>query len=511
MRLSINGEGRVLAKVVRCPTRCVLGAWLLLNVALHAPLAAADGPVREEAVAGTWYPAGADSLRSVVDGLLADAPVRNLPGELVALVSPHAGFAFSGPTAAAGFRQIAGQAYEAVIVIAPSHREAFQGASVYVEGAYRTPLGAVPVAADLARALVDVGGRDIREGFAGHRSGRSGQPGEHALEAQLPFLQRAVKGLRIVPVVIGDCDPDACDRIADAIVSVIRAKRVLLVASTDLYHGYSQQECIASDLHTVNLIRSLNGRSMAREMERNRNRACGGWPTAVVMTAAEGLGANRAEVLAQTHSNAVTGQTEGWVVGYVSAAFLRSESEKGGGLISPAARAELLAIARESVTCAASGDAPPPLSSDAPELSAPGAAFVTLKKSGRLRGCIGHILPTGPLGATVQSMARAAALNDPRFEPVRPGEVDRLHLEISVMGPLEPVDDLDAILVGRHGLYVQKGGASGLLLPQVPVDFGWDRETFLAQVCQKAGLPAGAWRDEDTRFWSFEAEVFGEE
>jgi MEMO1 family protein len=472
---------------------------------------AGSGQVRDEAVAGAWYPSEPDSLRRLVDRLLAEAPGRDLKGDLVALVAPHAGFAYSGPTAAAAYRQVEGRSYEAVVVLAPSHRESFRGASVYAKGAYRTPLGEVPVAEDLAREIVREGGRDITAGEAGHRSRVDGGMGEHALEAQLPFLQRVLGGLTIVPIMIGDCSPAASKRIAEAIVRAIGEREVLLVSSTDLYHGYSEQECIRTDTHTVNAIRALDGRAFAEGVREGSCQACGGWPTAVTMMAARAMGATRADVLARTHSNAVTGQTSGWVVGYCAAAFIRPGKGSEKGLISPGARAELLAIARRSATCAASGEPPPALTVNHPELSAPGAAFVTLTDDGRLRGCIGRLLPTGPLGAAVQEMARAAALEDSRFEPVRARDVDRLHIEISVLGPFEPVSDLTEVRVGTHGLYMQKGGKSGLLLPQVPVDFGWDRQTFLEQVCQKAGLPRDAWRDGDARFWAFEAEVFEEE
>ncbi|NHZ45701.1 AmmeMemoRadiSam system protein A [Nitratidesulfovibrio liaohensis] len=141
-------------------------------------------------------------------------------------------------------------------------------------------------------------------------------------------------------------------------------------------------------------------------------------------------------------------------------------------------------------------------------------AFVTFKKDGHLRGCIGSMVGDGPLYLTVARMARAAAFEDPRFPPVTAAEAPSLELDISVLGPLTRCPDPSLVRVGRHGLLVRQGYRSGVLLPQVPVEWGWDRETFLAQTCRKAGLPSDAWRDawQDGRtelYW-FEAEVFGD-
>lgn len=135
-------------------------------------------------------------------------------------------------------------------------------------------------------------------------------------------------------------------------------------------------------------------------------------------------------------------------------------------------------------------------------------AFVTLKIADRLRGCIGHVVGDKPLWETIAEMAQAAAFGDPRFPPLREGEFEALELEISILSPLTECPDPKLVEVGRHGLLIHCAGRSGLLLPQVPVEWGWDRETFLNQTCHKAGLPTDAWRDpQATLFW-FEAEVF---
>jgi AmmeMemoRadiSam system protein A len=172
----------------------------------------------------------------------------------------------------------------------------------------------------------------------------------------------------------------------------------------------------------------------------------------------------------------------------------------------------LLDLARRSVAATAAGEPLPAVDERAlpPIRAAPGAAFVTLHQAGQLRGCIGTVEPRDlSLAATVALMARAAAADDPRFAPVQPREVPGLDIEISVMGPLVPVGSPDEIAIGRDGLVVEEGFHRGLLLPQVPVEWGWDRGTFLRQACAKAGLPHDAWRGR-ARLFRFSAEVFGE-
>ncbi|EFL51915.1 AMMECR1 domain protein [Solidesulfovibrio fructosivorans JJ]] len=135
-------------------------------------------------------------------------------------------------------------------------------------------------------------------------------------------------------------------------------------------------------------------------------------------------------------------------------------------------------------------------------------AFVTLNLRGRLRGCIGHIIGDRPLFTTIADMAEAAAFEDPRFPPLSPEEFEAVTVEISVLSPLTPCPDPNLVEVGRHGLLMRRGGRSGLLLPQVPVEWGWDRETFLCQTCSKAGMEPGCWKDPATQIFWFEAEVF---
>lgn len=178
--------------------------------------------------------------------------------------------------------------------------------------------------------------------------------------------------------------------------------------------------------------------------------------------------------------------------------------------LTPSQKKRLIEIARQSVESVVRGASPPGLTpQDDEALGAPGAAFVTLKRGGQLRGCIGQVEARLPLWRCVREMAQAAALQDPRFVPVDPGELAELDYEISVLFPMQRVENVEEIVVGRDGLMIEKGGRRGLLLPQVPVEWGWDRETFLDQTARKAGLPAHAWREGAT-IYRFQGIIFSD-
>jgi AmmeMemoRadiSam system protein A len=171
---------------------------------------------------------------------------------------------------------------------------------------------------------------------------------------------------------------------------------------------------------------------------------------------------------------------------------------------------DLLDLALSTIRARLEGKEPPGLEDATPILREKRGAFVTLKKRGRLRGCIGYIQPVKPLHETIERMAQAAAFEDPRFPALRKEELPDLSLEISVLTPLREIRDMGEIQVGLHGLYIVRGHRAGLLLPQVAVEYRWDRETFLRETCHKAGLPPEAWRDEGTRIYLFSAEIFGD-
>ena len=469
--------------------------------------------IRPAYVAGGFYPADANELGKMIDGFLAHASAEKLEGSLVALICPHAGYQFSGGVAAYSYIQLKGRSYDRVVVIAPSHYEAFPFSSIYDGEAYQTPFGAVPVDRDFAAKLAKLSST-IKISGRGH--GEVEGHGEHALEDQLPFLQRVLGQFKLVPIVMGDQSYDLCRALGFALAKAVQGTNTLILVSSDLSHYHPYDEAVRIDHQTLKGIEEWDYLSLSQNFERRTWEACGGGPIVAAMIAAERLGAHRAQILKYANSGDVTGD-KSRVVGYGAVALVAEKENKKHGRksaefsLTPAEKQELLKIARKSVETAVREKkvySPP---ADEPEaLRNARGAFVTLKEHGDLRGCIGYMSPMKPLAETVRDVARYAALEDRRFRPVSESELGILEYEISVLSPLRKVEDINQIHVGQHGLLIRKGEYEGVLLPQVPTEEGWNRNTFLEQVCVKAGLPQQAWKDEDADLFMFSALVFAE-
>jgi AmmeMemoRadiSam system protein A len=251
--------------------------------------------------------------------------------------------------------------------------------------------------------------------------------------------------------------------------------------------------------------------------------ACGEGPVLVAMMTAKKLGANHATVLKYANSGDTPFGDRDQVVGYAAVVFWRGEGNApafvaptpapvpaGSVPLTEEDRQTLLRLARQTLAQFLADETVPWHVPTSPGLLQERGIFVTLTRHGQLRGCRGNLVGGKPLYLGVQQMSIASALEDPRFPPVAQDELDELQIEISVLGPLESVADMDGIQVGVHGLVIVKGDKQGVLLPQVPVQEGWDRAGFLEGLCRKAELPAGCWR-QGAQLYSFTAEVFGEE
>lgn len=471
--------------------------------------------IRPPYVAGAFYPADANELGKMIDGFLANASPEKLEGSLVALICPHAGYQFSGGVAAYAYIQLKGRSYDRVVVIAPSHFEGFTFSSIYDGEGYQTPLGVVPVDHDFAAKLTKLSST-IKISGRGH--GVVEGHGEHSLEDQLPFLQRVLGQFKIVPIVMGDQSYDECRALGIALAKAVQGTNTLILVSSDLSHYHTYDDAVSIDHQILKMIEDWDYLSLSQNTERDIWKGpCGGGPIVAAMIAAERLGAHRAQILKYANSGDVTGE-KSRVVGYGAVALVAEKENKKHGRKSAefsltfGEKQELLKIARNSVETAVREKklySPP---SDEPEaLRNARGAFVTLKEHGQLRGCIGYMSPVKPLAETVRDVAAYAALQDRRFRPVSEAELGILEYEISVLSPLQKVEDIKQIHVGQHGLLIRKNEYEGVLLPQVPTEEGWDRNTFLEQVCVKAGLPEQAWKDEDADLFMFSALVFAEQ
>ncbi len=271
--------------------------------------------VRPPAVAGMFYPGEPHTLGRQIDELLTRAQQADVAGEIVALISPHAGYMYSGFTAAKAYTLLQGKNYDSVVIVSPSHREYFDGISVYDGDAYRTPLGEVPVDGDLRAAAVQ-GEKVIILSEIGHRQ-------EHAVEVQLPFLQRVLGKIKVLPIVVGDQRREYCFHLGKKLAKILAGRRVLIIASTDLSHYYPYDTAVTLDQVIVGDVERFDYEQLMIDLETERAEACGGGPTVAVLLAAHELGANVIRILHVCNSGDVTGDRSG-VVGYLSAAILRT-------------------------------------------------------------------------------------------------------------------------------------------------------------------------------------------
>ncbi len=466
---------------------------------------------RTAAVAGSFYPSDPAQLAAFIDSALGKAGVPQSEGSVIGLVAPHAGYPFSGEVAAYSYAMVKGKHFKRVVIIGPTHVEPIGFTSVYDGDSYATPLGKVEVDREFARKLAN-SDPSIRLSSAGHAIHK--EQSEHALEVQLPFLQRALSGdFKIVPVVMGDQSYEASRALGMALEKLLRKDNdTLLVASSDLSHYNKYDDAVKKDQRLLSGITQNDFLTVSRNLEMGVWEACGGAPIIAVMIAAQHLGGSTPQLLKYANSGDVTGD-KSRVVGYAAIAIVKSATKnpERASTLSDAEKTELLRIARASVESAVrEHKVYQPVTPASGVLLQERGAFVTLTKNGDLRGCIGYTSPIYPLYQTVRDVAALAALRDPRFPPVRESELKELQYEVSVLSPMQHVLDAKAIKVGEHGLLIKKRRQEGLLLPQVPVEQHWDRAEFLQEVSLKAGLPAEAWRDDDTDLFTFTATVFSD-
>lgn len=461
---------------------------LICFLFIAVPLGCKAENVKEPAVAGTFYPADKDSLKKSVEDFLSKAETSPDHGKLIAIISPHAGYIYSGQTAAYGYKQIQGSDIKNVILIGPSHRSAFKGASVYTKGSFRTPLGNVKINERLAEGLLNESA-DVRFSPEAYE-------GEHSIEVQLPFLQTVLKDFTIVPVLIGSPSGRTFEHLIQKLTEMLDEK-ALLIASTDLSHYHDYPTAKEMDGKIISAVQRLSPKDTIELLRSGKSEMCGGVPVIIAMEVARRSGANLGVVFKQANSGDVTGEKDK-VVGYASIGLYKSpytEEEKK----------ELLALARKAITEYVTNGKSPETDVKNQKFKTDGAVFVTIKENGSLRGCIGHIQAIMPLYQSIMRNAVAACSSDPRFPPMKKEELKDMEIEISILSPFMSLKDVKDIQVGKHGLYIIKDNQTGLLLPQVATEFGWNRDEFLENVCMKAGLPKDAWKDAE--LYTFTAEI----
>lgn len=507
---------------IESPFSFVTGKLKSTSFGLYAEGNNPAKPDRQAAVSGSFYPDDKAGLQKAVESYFNQAPASG-EDQPLALIVPHAGFVFSGSVAAAGFKQIDREArFKRIFLIGSSHTTHFNGAAVSTAANFVTPLGKVEV--DSLAATLTHRYKFIADDEHVHRR-------EHSLEVQLPFLQYWLHNpFRIVPLIIGGGSVETCRQLASALEPYFNDEN-LFVVSTDFSHYPGYEDAKISDNILADAVLTNSSSQFLKAKQNLENKgidhlvtAMCGWTSVLTLL---NLTENKQElslrkVLYKNSGDSPYGGKDK-VVGYCAIEVLKNSSvvdcktdlgkEAANPLVvfSDSGKTAMLKIAREAISgYLKNGTIPEVDRSNLPkEAFMQAGVFVTLRKNGKLRGCIGNFKSDEPLYKTIQSMAIAAATRDSRFNPVLLSDVKKLKIEISVLTPMRKINSIDEIDIGRHGIYLKKGNRKGTFLPKVATDTDWSKEEFLGHCARdKAGIGWNGWRYAE--IFVYEAIDFGD-
>ena len=480
-----------------------------LIILVHIGRVYAD-TVRQPVWAGSFYPADPAELARMIERLTEKAQETRLrlPRNKVlkALIMPHAGYVYSGWTAAHASLVLSKNRFSKVILMGPDHRIGIKNGAICDVGAYQTPLGRIDLHPDAKR---------LRRQATLFRSLPVAMDKEHSLEVLLPFLQTYLGEFALVPLMVGPAD---VERLAAAINDLIDAN-TLLVISSDLSHFLGDTDARAMDRETVTAILELNSPGLAGKP----NRACGLWSLLILMELAR---RNQWQpVLLHYANSSDTAGGRSRVVGYTTIAFFGDQpmdhkldpqarfTEEQGQTLVYLARHTISEELGHRLSDADSAAKPPALKDE--DFKRNCGTFVTLKIKGQLRGCIGNLTSTETVWEGVKRNAINAAFHDPRFSPLTAKEFDQTEIEVSILTEPRPLEYRDAddlmqkLRVNVDGVIIRKGHASATFLPQV-----WEQlprpAQFLSHLCLKAGLPSDAWKDQELEVLTYQVQYFEE-
>ena len=467
--------------------------------------------IRKPVWSGSFYPAERSELEKSIELFTRQAKQTQikLPSHkrLRALIMPHAGYIYSGLTAAHVSLVLTESQFSKVILIGPDHRVGFNNGALSDVVAYETPLGLIRLNKDAVT---------LRNNPALFRSVTESDRSEHSLEVILPFLQHYLKHFELIPVVIGQCDTD---RIAGAIKPFLD-QNTLVVASSDLSHFLPYSEAVFRDKETISMILNLESGKLLT----SNNRACGRVPISIIINMAKHY-AWQPILLHYSNSGDTAGSREK-VVGYAVIAFYGKSlvedknnsdwqlSDEQGQILVKLARKTLIERVGIKVDTVMSDSLVSALKDTCFQDCR--GTFVTLTMNGHLRGCIGNLSPKESIAEGVRRNALNAAFHDYRFSPLKKKELARVDIEVSILTKQEPLKYIDSadlikkLRVNVDGVIIRKGGHSATFLPQV-----WEQlprpEDFLTHLCAKAGLPNDAWRETGLDVMTYQVQYFEEE
>ncbi len=494
--------------------------FLLLVLLIYASLE--DGSVTDGAdavhvtrnpfVAGAFYPASKDSLENVIMEYYKNVESDVSTGKIYALIAPHAGYVYSGQTAAFAYKGVKDK--KTILLLAPSHHIYFSGASIANVTHYKTPLGEIKLSSrtDGIREELDEAGLFYTEKNAHEK--------EHAIEVQLPFLQESLEEFEIIPILVGGAtDYEDLVRIA-GILERYADESTLIVASSDFVHygpryGYVpftedvEENIRKLDYGALGHIEKKDAPGFYNYVQETGATICGSKPIVILLEMIQRSGL-KGKFLHYDTSGRITGDYTN-SVSYVSYAFYEDDSlsPEEQEYLSLLARKALESYVKDKISLKVDEDAVPE------RLMQEKGCFVTLTKDGQLRGCIGHIFAQKPLYACVVDNAVSAAVHDSRFRPVTSDELDDIHVEVSVLSVPQVLEfgSSDELLYRLtpmvDGVVITYGFHRSTYLPQVWEQLP-DKEEFLTSLCRKGGAPPDCWKKENVKIETYQAQVFGE-
>ncbi len=434
--------------------------------------------IRKPAVAGQFYPARENDLQEMIRGMVDETAAKE---DVIGLVSPHAGYIYSGPVAGAVFSRV--KFKDTFIILGPNHTGLGKPLAIMTEGKWETPLGEVAIDAELAGQIL-TGSQYLQADPSAHHR-------EHSIEVQVPFLQYFKKDIRIVPISLAFATDAVYKEIGREIARAVQnlKREVVIIASSDMTHYEPQESAQRKDNAAIAAMLELNEDELLRRVEELDISMCGYAPAVALITAARMLGATSAELVRYQTSGDTTGDYDA-VVGYAGLII------KG---MSP-----LTKLAKETVeTYVREGRVIAPPAELTPEMRERAGVFVSIHKLGELRGCIGTFEPQeDTVAEETITNAVSSASRDPRFPPITPGELKDLDYSVDVLTEPEPVESEDELDPKKYGVIVEAGWRRGLLLPDLE---GVDSADYQINICrQKAGIAPG----EPVKLYRFEVKRY---
>ncbi len=410
------------------------------------------------------------------------------------MIVPHAGYQYSGQTAAYAYHILKNQKVDVIVMIGPYHESQFPGVSIWTEGVWHTPLGEVPIDETLAKRI-----QNESEYF---RYDPHLHISEHSLEVQLPFIQVVGGGAKIVPILISDIQ--FAKPLARALYKHLQGQSALVIASTDLSHYHPDTIAQDIDRKTQGAFQKLSPDEFRDAYEKGEIELCGASAVLTLLEFSRLMGEPGFINLHYANSG-VQNRDLSNVVGYNASLITISDK------IPPEQSEILLNFAKDTLFAYLTNKTMPTFLIEDPLLKEKRAVFVTLRdKAGNLRGCIGRFEAEEPLYQAVQNMSIEAATKDSRFPPLSLNELKGLSIEISVLDTPVPVKSAQEIVYGTHGVMVSQGKRSGVFLPDVSKEFP-TKEEFLSELCsQKADLPRNCWQNPQTQIKVFTTQTIEE-